>query len=133
MSMIISEEKNNGYPSIPELTDNFTVIHTAPFWDFSMKLSAKHNNGYPVMLQIPVLARKTAMKPVFPDFYMHCLGNEFNSGYPCILKLEHIERTVFLNVFFGNSKGIRLFFNGKEINTAYCNGQKICGTAYTST
>lgn len=130
MSMTIIQGKNNGYPCIPELTDNFAVIHTPPFWEFSMKLSPYLNNGYPVMLQIPVPKRKTAMKPLFPDFYMHCLGSNFNNGYPCILKLENITRSPFVNIFFGKSKAHRLFFGTGEISSAFCNGQKICGISY---
>lgn len=132
MSMMIIEGRNNGYPCIGELSEDYTVVHKAPFWDFVMKLSPDRNNGYPCLVQIPVPARETEMKPAYPDFFMHCLGEEFNCGYPCILKLENIRRSVFSNVFFGNSKGIRLFFGGKEVDTAFCNNRKVYGRTYVS-
>ena len=130
MSMFIIEGNNNGYPCIPELTNSFAVIHKAPFWDFSMKLSDTLNNGYPVMIQTPVPARTPDMKPVFPDFYMHCLGEEFNCGYPCILKLENISRSVFSHLFFNNHHVSRLFFGSEEPSAAYCNGRKVYGRTY---
>lgn len=130
MSMMIIEGRNNGYPCISELSQDYTVVRKAPFWDFVMKLSPDRNNGYPCLVQIPVSARETKMKSAYPDFYMHCLGESFNEGYPCILKLENIERSVFSHLFFNSHHVSRLFFGSEEPSAAFCNDRKVYGRTY---
>ena len=132
MSMVFIDGKNNGYPCIAELHDPSDPKFFAPFPQYFFKFDPQKNNGYPYVVHIPKIPRQTALLPPYPDFIMRCLGNKFNDGYPCIMKLENIERRIFSNIYFGESKAERLFMGEKAVEAAYCNGQKVYGNIYVT-
>lgn len=130
--MVFIEGRNNGYPCIAELQDPPSTGFSAPFPEYFFKFDPQTNNGYPYIVQAPKIPRHTELLPPYPDFIMHCLGNEFNDGYPCIMKLENIERMIFSDIYFGEQKAERLFMGGKAVEAAYCNGQKVYGYIYVT-
>lgn len=132
MSMVFIDGRNNGYPCILELQDPPNTEFAAPFPEYFFEFDPQKNNGYPYAVHIPKIPRQTALLPPYPDFIMRCLGDEFNDGYPCIMKLENIECQIFSNVYFGKYKAEKLFMGEKAVEAAYCNGQKVYGNIYVT-
>lgn len=132
MSMTFIEGRNDGYPCIEELPNPPGTEFTAPFPEYFLKPLENKNNGYPCEIHIPEIPRPTELLPPYPDIIMHCLGDAFNDGYPCIMMLENIERRIFSNVYFGETKAEKLFMGEKAVEAAYCNGQKVYGYTYVT-
>lgn len=132
MSIVFIEGRNSGYPCIAKLMDFPSAALTLPFPEYLLKFEQGKNNDYPHISRIPKIPRQMALLPPYPDFLMYCLGEAFNDGYPCILKLENIERRMFSNVYFGNFKAEELFMGGRAVESAYCNGQRVYGMIYVT-
>lgn len=132
MSMVFIDGRNNDYPCIEELADHPSASFVLPYPEMAWKVAGTADNGYPCLLCIPKIPRKNALLPLYPDFCMHCLGEKFNDGYPCILRLENIERSIFSDVYFGSREAKELFVGGRSVESAYCNGQKVYGSIYVT-
>jgi len=131
MGMVIIPGRNDGYPFAEGLPDTPSLADIPPYHEYYMRISPPLNGGYPAVVQIPKTGG-TGLSEPYPDFVFHCLGDEFNSGYPLILQLHGITRENFSDVFFAEDNATELFFAGSRVTAAYCNGQKVCGTRYVS-
>lgn len=121
----------DGYPHafcIPEIPRQTEFL--PPYPDAVWKVGGAVRDGYPHAFSVPEIPRQTTLLPPYPDFCIYCLGEDFNDGYPCILRLENIERSIFSDIYFGSSEAKELFVGGKTVESAYCNGQKVYGRIY---
>ena len=70
------------------------------------------------------------MRPLFNDYMMRCLGEEFNSGYPVIMPLENIVRERLSDIYFCEALVTDMFFEEIPIQYACCGGKKVFGIKY---
>ncbi len=128
MGMIIVSGRNNGYPFAEGLPETPPLAPSAPYPEFFMRVN---NGGYPVIVQVPALPVEM-FSPPYPEFMLCCLGKQFNSGYPLIMQLHGIVCEPFSELCFADDDIGDVFYGSVHVTAAYCNGQKVFGTRYTS-
>ena len=125
MSLYIISGRNEGYPCVPEVQELPEAKLFPPVYGRVMKISPHINEGYPYVGEIKPLPESVSLVYPYPDTVMSVLGEEFNSGYPCIPALENAERKVMSKIVFGERAVRGMYYGGRYIRRAYCKGEEV--------
>ena len=123
MGFEIIEGRNDGYPCIPELRECESTALTYPVSEF---MFTPGESGYPEIARLP--EAETGFTGEQPEYIMMCFGEQVNGGYPWISGLKTAVRASYSYLYFGDRHAEKLYYEGKEIETAYCGGRKVFDT-----
>ena len=114
-----------------EITDERTTATELFLYkeDGAMRIIPAQNDGYPFFDELKEVSGFSHKSPQ-PEFIMRCFGEDINEGYPCIMKLEGIERVADSEIYFGNQKVTEMHLGGRYVSAAYCNEQQVFRTYY---
>ena len=84
----VTNEKNEGYPSVEELSEIPSIIPIKPYYT-GILIQNDENNGYPHIKEMPEIPDTIMVSP-YSNGFMLCIS-EVNGGYPCIPQLYNFS------------------------------------------
>lgn len=117
MGFEIIKNRNQGYPSIPELNERESAGLIQPVCRY---LFYSGNEGYPVIADVP--ESSTGFADTLPECLMVCFGENINSGYPWIRNISALRSVTESTLYYGGRRVTGMYYNGNSCGTAFCNG-----------
>lgn len=94
-----------------------------------LRTISTQNDGYPCFDELKDISG-FSHKSTPPEFIMRCFDEDINNGYPCVMKLEGVEKVSDSRIYFGNQKVSEMYLGGRYVSAAYCNEQQVFRTYY---
>lgn len=132
MGLLISPDRNGGYPYAGETEDITEAVFTftPPYPDLMPRCVPGENGGYPSLSILPGTFPRTEASVPYQTAVMRCLGEKINSGYPVLMYIEGITAEVFSDIFRNGKSASAVYLSDISASRVCCDGCAVFGYFY---